>query len=137
MSQIEQMLGAGRTNTGYVFQAAPEGLPEALKAIGWNASKPVDGCEQYVITKDDQWAEQFRGTHDECFTKLLRLQSQSVDWALENGGWYIISSRWFVVLANLQTRVKASFGLSRMKLRNLPRRNGHLHNQFPAQRFIF
>lgn len=100
MSQIEQMLGAGRTNTGYVFQAAPEGLSEALKAIGWNASKPVDGFEQYVITQDDQWVEKFRGTHDECFTKLLRLQSQSVYWALENGGWYIIPAQpWDEVIA--------------------------------------
>lgn len=100
MSKIDQMQRAGRTNTGYEFQAAPAGLAEALKAIDWDASKPVDGCEQYVIAQDNQWAEKFRGTHDECFAKLMRLQSQSVDWALEHGGWYIIPAQpWDAVIA--------------------------------------
>lgn len=93
MNKIDQMQSAGRTNTGYEFLAAPEGLAEALKAIGWDASRSVDGLEAYVIAQDNQWVEKFRGTHDECFKQLLRLQSQSVDWALEHGGWYIIPAQ--------------------------------------------
>ncbi|WP_298705534.1 hypothetical protein [uncultured Variovorax sp.] len=100
MSQIDQMKRAGTTETGYEYQAAPAGLADALQALGWDRSMPVDGYQEYVVTQDCGWQEQFRGTHDGCFSKLLRLQSQSVDWAVTHGGWYIIPAQlWDEVLA--------------------------------------
>jgi hypothetical protein len=110
---------------------------------GWGSTQTLGLLGAAVVLLAIFIAIESRVQHPLMPLGLFRLRSVSVAnvvgvlWAAAMFAWFFIPSRWFVVLANLQTRVKASFGLSRMKLRNLPRRNGHLHNQFPAQRFIF
>lgn len=41
----------------------------------------------YKVTQDD--VEKFRGTHNKCFEWLLKNQSQSTAWAIQNEGWKI------------------------------------------------
>lgn len=43
--------------------------------------------EVYVLTHEGK--EQFRGTENECYYKLQRLQGQSAQWAMRYEGWKI------------------------------------------------
>lgn len=44
----------------------------------------------HLLTRDGEI--KFRGTENECFSKLLKLQSQSTYWAIKNEGWKILRS---------------------------------------------
>lgn len=56
-------------------------LADARDAV-WIAEPPIK-----VLSHDG--VERYRGTDNECFSVLLGLQGQSVDWAMKWGGWTI------------------------------------------------
>lgn len=43
--------------------------------------------EDYKLIHNGE--EKFRGTHNDCWIKLLKSQSQSTDWAIKYEGWKI------------------------------------------------
>lgn len=47
----------------------------------------MENSNIYILSRDSE--EKFRGTENECYFKLQRLQSQSADWAMKYEGWKI------------------------------------------------
>jgi hypothetical protein len=47
----------------------------------------------HVLSKDGK--EQFRGTENNCYYKLQRLQGRSADWAMKYEGWKVTEAETF------------------------------------------
>ncbi|TAL65820.1 MAG: hypothetical protein EPN79_11760 [Burkholderiaceae bacterium] len=107
MSSLRDMKRSFTTDTGYRVLAAPAGLAEALRDCGWKEGAPVPGYEEYVVAQDCAWQERARGTYNDCFEALLKLQPQSASWAQIYGGWNVIPAKIWDQVHKAQEQVGA------------------------------
>jgi hypothetical protein len=87
-----RMAGAARemfVSLKHLVQAAIDaGMPMDTPAIR-NALVAIERAAPYKYDVVHDGLKKYRGTHDECFRYIMDSQGQSVDYAINYGGWGI------------------------------------------------
>lgn len=90
-------------------QDSEELLPKTLHQIHQtDPGKTDEGCVQYVLSREDDWAVCKYGSHDDCMQALMALQPNGVNHALDHDGWYIVPHRiWSQLKGKAQSEASA------------------------------